>query len=127
MAAKKPGVDLANSKLAPVVAGGRSVRLRATALGQYGRPISVLIQSGAVFSMAVADLEKKEDALERAGKTKDDNAREARVGAIEAKKTMSVDGVVYVLPSWTVDAKTPIETDEEEEPVLGPATGSDVI
>ena len=80
------------------------VKLRAIARGQYGHPVSSIIDPPTEFKFRVQDLE-----LYKKGMT--------YYGGVKVK-TMTIEGKVYALPAWCEDAGQPsslIEKDEDDD------------
>lgn len=88
---------------------GKRVRLRATARGQYGRPIPKVIDPGEVFFMQVDDL------IPHA------KGRKGVTGLL--LDSMKIGGVEYSLPSWAEDANKSVEVEEEEGVVVADGPG----
>lgn len=82
----------------------RAIRVRAIAIGQYGRPIAELRKPGEVFLFFVRDLVKAAK-----GRKAGDPLRELDV--------VTVEDVDYNLPSWVQDANTPVTVEMDDEPV----------
>lgn len=80
---------------------GPTVRVRAIERGFYGYPLADIREEGAVFRMAIKDLTPATgDAKNYKGKP---------------QATIEHEGTMYDLPTWVVDAATPIENDEDDD------------
>lgn len=94
---------------------GKTVRLRALSRGYYGLAgvVADLRDPGDVFSFAIKDLEPF-----KRGKYADGQER----------RSVTIDGIEYGLPSWCEDASNPVRVDEDEDELeTVPSANDDVI
>lgn len=74
----------------------KTIELRATQTGYYGiRGLADIVTPGQVFPFAVKDLQP--------------------AGTVKGREQVTVDGIAYELPSWTVLASAPVRNDDDED------------
>ena len=95
---------------------GKTIKVRAIAKGYYGLPLADIIEAGQEFQMRVADLKPKDK-------------KRTKYFAGSPIRYVTVEGKEYELPSWCVDAKTPRETedDEDQTETTGRGAGEEVL
>jgi hypothetical protein len=88
----------------------KTITLRATQRGYYGRPLPDLIDPGTEFAFAISDFDP--------------------AGKHAGRETITIDGTEYELPTWCEDARKPatvVREDEDDDESDTSGSADDVI